>query len=98
MAKDSNGNYVKVEDIKQQNNNIEYIYTQNRDLLYSKYNEVSGVFPLNFRSKSNNNSTLKNYRIYGNTISGESVGDRTVNLFDKNHPNVSVGAFTANGF
>ena len=27
--------------------------------------------------------TLSNYRIYGNTVSGESVGDRTANLFDE---------------
>lgn len=32
--------------------------------------------------------TLSNYQIYGNTVSGESVGDRTGNLFDINSPNV----------
>lgn len=26
---------------------------------------------------------LKNYRIYGNTVNGKSVGDKTINLFDK---------------
>lgn len=31
---------------------------------------------------------LKNYRIYGNTVSGESVGDRTANLFNKNDPSM----------
>ena len=50
MAKDSNNNYVKIEDIKQQN---------------------SG-------------ENLENYRIYGNTVGGGSVGDRTRNLFDEN--------------
>ena len=28
--------------------------------------------------------TLKNYRIYGNTVNGESVGEKTANCFDKN--------------
>ena len=30
--------------------------------------------------------TLKNYRIYGNTVNGESVGDRTANLFNPDSP------------
>ena len=47
--------------------------------------------------------TLKNYRIYGNTVNGESVGDRTRNLLDIEHPEikkfdiekVSFGVYTA---
>lgn len=35
--------------------------------------------PFSFEAES---STLKNYRIYGNTINAESVGDRTENLSD----------------
>ena len=46
---------------------------------------ISGTAPLTFIC--NKSGTLKNYRIYGNTItvSGESksVGDKTINLFDK---------------
>lgn len=38
--------------------------------------------PLNYRSIEDSDSTLKNYRIYGQTVDGESVGDRTGNLFD----------------
>ena len=41
--------------------------------------EIEGVPPLMFKS---NGANLSNYRIYGNTVNGESVGDRTRNLFD----------------
>lgn len=41
--------------------------------------ELSGIPPLTFNAIA---GTLKNYRIYGNTVDGESVGDRTGNLFD----------------
>lgn len=62
MAKDSNNNYVKIEDIITQQNNF------------------NGISPIKFKSSGEN---LENYRIYGNTVGGESVGDRTGNLFDK---------------
>ena len=41
--------------------------------------ELEGVPPLTFNAVE---GALKNYRIYGNTVDGESVGDRTGNLFD----------------
>ena len=41
--------------------------------------EIEGVPPLTFNAIA---GTLKNYRIYGNTVNGESVGDRTRNLLD----------------
>ena len=44
-----------------------------------KYRTVSGTPPLTYNAKSD--GVLKNYRIYGNTVNGESVGDRTGNLF-----------------
>lgn len=53
MAKDSHGNYVKIEDIKQQDS-------------------FNGISPIDFKSNGDN---LKNYRIYGNTVNGESVGN-----------------------
>ncbi len=53
IAKDSHGNYVKIEDIKQQDS-------------------FKGISPIDFKSNGDN---LKNYRIYGNTVNGESVGD-----------------------
>lgn len=43
--------------------------------------ELSGIPPLRFNTIA---GALKNYRIYGNTVNGESVGDRTANLFDVN--------------
>lgn len=39
---------------------------------------IEGVPPLTFTAKA---GTLSNYRIYGNTVNGESVGGRTGNLF-----------------
>lgn len=40
--------------------------------------EISGIPPLTFDS---NGKPLKNYRIYGNTVNGNSVGDKTANIF-----------------
>lgn len=45
-----------------------------------KIRRVSGLPPLTFKAKKA--GTLKDYRIYGNTANGESVGDKTENLFD----------------
>ena len=47
----------------------------------TKTRSYSGSAPLSFPIT---NGTVSNYRIYGNTVNGESVGDRTENLFDKN--------------
>ena len=41
--------------------------------------ELNGIPPLTFKAIA---GVLKNYRIYGNTVNSESVGDRTGNLFD----------------
>jgi hypothetical protein len=41
---------------------------------------MHGIPPLTFNAVA---GTLKNYRIYGQTVDGESVGDRTGNLFDE---------------
>lgn len=49
----------------------------------SKLCKVSGLPPLTYTAE--NMRRLNNYRIYGNTVSGESVGDRTGNLFDENY-------------
>ena len=75
MAKDSHGNYVKIEDIKQQDG-------------------FKGISPIDFKSNGDN---LKNYRVYGNTVNGESVGDRTGNLFDcDNMENTKVNGIVWN--
>lgn len=84
----SNNNAI--EDIKCWVNNnssdIEYVYTQDGKLVFSKYTEIEDSPPLLYNSKKNN-LALKNYRIYGNTINGESVGDRTENLWDEDYEN-----------
>lgn len=54
------------------------------EIFWSNYHaivdfEVEGIPPLTFKS---NGANLSNYRIYGNTVNGESVGDKTENLFD----------------
>ena len=54
------------------------------EIFWSNYSaivdfEVEGVPPLTYKAIE---GTLENYRIYGNTVDGESVGDRTGNLFD----------------
>lgn len=41
--------------------------------------EFEGVPPLTYKAVE---GALNNYRIYGNTVDGESVGDRTANLFN----------------
>lgn len=43
-----------------------------------KRKTLKSVPPLTFKGYGKD---LKNYRIYGNTVNGESVGDRTANLF-----------------
>lgn len=46
---------------------------------YSAVQRLEGIPPIVFTSKG---KTLKNYRIYGNTVEGESVGDKTDNLWN----------------
>ena len=46
-----------------------------------KSRKISGLPPLTYTAKEE--GTLKDYRIYGQTVDGESVGDRTANLFDE---------------
>ena len=57
-----------------------------------KLRTVSGLPPLSYKAKKA--GTLSNYRIYGNTVSGESVGDRTGNLFDETIYNKNVADST----
>ena len=85
MAKDSNNNYVKIEDIITQQNNfngISILYVKDNlgNILFSKYHEIEGEPPLIYKPKKAD--TLIDYRIYGQTENGESVGDRTGNLFN----------------
>lgn len=57
-----------------------------------KLRKISGLPPLTYTAKEE--GTLKNYRIYGQTVrvsvdDSISVGDRTANLFDINSPNIT---------
>ena len=51
---------------------------QMKNRRHEKDNMVTGIPPLTFTA--NKKGLLKNYRIYGNTVNGESVGDKTVNI------------------
>lgn len=79
MAKNSNNNYVNIEDIKAKNNNeyqdIEKIVSKQGNLLYNKYREIEDMLPINFKGKGKD---LADYRIYGQTVDGESVGDLVI--------------------
>lgn len=46
---------------------------QMKNRRHEKNNMVTGIPPLTFTAKKT--GTLKNYRIYGNTVNGENVGD-----------------------
>lgn len=53
--------------------------------------ELNGIPPLTFNAIA---GALKNYRIYGNTVNGESVGDKTNNLLsvlpgDRTHKGIT---------
>ena len=52
---------------------------------------VSGLPPLSYTAKKAD--FLTDYRIYGQTVDGESVGDRTANLFDETIYNKNVQDF-----
>ena len=54
-----------------------------------KFRTVSGFPPLTYKAKKA--GTLKNYRIYGNTVNGGSVGDRTANLIQGSIKNANIG-------
>lgn len=55
---------------------------------------ISGVPPLTFTA---NGKSLKNYRIYGNTVDGASVGDLITNYFDYDGWKNSITSVSAQG-
>lgn len=57
-----------------------------------KIKTISGSPPLSFKAKA---GALKNYKIYGNTVDGESVGNRTGNLCENSISGVNI---SSNGF
>lgn len=54
-------------------------FQRQRQKKRSKIRTISGVPPLTYKAIE---GTLTDYRIYGQTVDGESVGDRTGNLFN----------------
>ena len=79
--------YKDVERVYSNSTEIDKILDKNGNVLFAVNKEVEGTPALTYKGKEETN--LKNYRIYGNTVGGESVGDRTENLFDENSDSVS---------
>lgn len=70
------------EPLRKIGNELEYIQKRKsvtNGILHRVTQKTSNTAPLTFASTG---QALKNYRIYGNTINGENVGDRTGNLFN----------------
>lgn len=74
-----NDEYKDVESVYTGNTPIDTIYSKDGSVVFSANREIEGILPLTFKGYGKD---LKNYCIYGNTVDGESVGDRTANLFD----------------
>ena len=74
-----NNTEKEIEQIKNSDEqDIDYVYSRIGDT------EVEGALPISIKSIGGN---LSNYRIYGNTVNGNSVGDKTANLFNMNDYN-----------
>lgn len=82
--------YKAVERVYSGSTEIDKILDKNGNVLFAVNKEVEGTPALTYTGKEETN--LKNYRIYGNTVNGESVGDKTGNLF-----NVEVEQGSFNG-
>lgn len=75
-----NNTEKEIEQIKNSDEqDIDYVYSRIGDT------EVEGEPPISIKSIG---GELADYRIYGNTVDGESVGDRTGNLFDEEYENI----------
>ena len=79
MAKTPSG-YKKIGSAYLGERPVDKVFNANGDVVYALQRELTGVPPLLFKGKEQ--SDLLNYRIYGDTVDGESVGDRTANLWD----------------
>ena len=79
MAKTPSG-YKKISSAYLGERPVDKVFNANGDVVYALQRDLTGVPPLLFKGKEQ--SELLNYRIYGDTVDGESVGDRTGNLFD----------------
>lgn len=65
--------YKAVERVYSGSTEIDKILDKNGNVLFAVNKEVEGTPALTYTGKEETN--LKNYRIYGNTVNGESVGD-----------------------
>ena len=65
--------YKAVERVYSGSTEIDKILDKNGNVLFAVNKEVEGTPALTYKGKEETN--LKNYRIYGNTVNGESVGD-----------------------
>ena len=87
MAKTPSG-YKKIGSAYLGERPVDKVFNADGDVVYALQRELTGVPPLLFKGKEQ--SELLNYRIYGDTVDGESVGDRTGNLFDYTKTNRQV--------
>lgn len=72
MAKTPSG-YKKIGSAYLGERPVDKVYNANGDVVYALQRELTGVPPLLFKGKEQ--SELLNYRIYGDTVDGNSVGD-----------------------
>ena len=72
MAKTPSG-YKKIGSAYLGERPVDKVFNANGDVVYALQRELTGVPPLLFKGKEQ--SELLNYRIYGDTVDGESVGD-----------------------
>lgn len=88
MAKTPSG-YKKIGSAYLGERPVDKVFNANGDVVYALQRELTGVPPLLFKGKEQ--SELLNYRIYGDTVDGESVGDRTANLIQGSIKNANIG-------
>lgn len=72
MAKTPSG-YKKIGSVYLGERPVDKVFNANGDVVYALQRELTGVPPLLFKGKEQ--SELQNYRIYGDTVDGNSVGD-----------------------
>ena len=85
MAKTPSG-YKKIGSAYLGERPVDKVFNANGDIVYALQRELTGAPPLLFKGKEQ--SELLNYRIYGDIVDGESVGDRTANLFDGEYEDI----------
>ena len=69
-----------------------FLSRQMKNRRHEKDNMVTGIPPLTFTAKKT--GTLKNYRIYGNTIDGESVGNLVTDSHSEHYGKYAIPVTT----